>query len=66
MEYLTPADCARILKRSRQRISVFIHSGRLRSVLIGRYRLVRPADLEKFAKIERPAGNPKRRKKDVS
>ena len=53
-EYVTPAEAARRLGVSRQRVQYFLDSGRLPSVLIPSRRLVRVSDLVRARR--RPLG----------
>jgi len=42
----------------RNRILQLIHAGQLPAARLGQWWVIQPRDLEAFAKLDRPAGNP--------
>lgn len=60
---LTVTQAAAQLGLHRNRILQLIAAGRLPAVQVGRWWILREADVEAFARLDRPAGNPNFQKK---
>jgi excisionase family DNA binding protein len=58
-DYLTSRQAAIRLGLSPQRVSQFLHQGRIPFKVRGNCCMIKLSDLEKFASIERPACRPR-------
>jgi excisionase family DNA binding protein len=58
-DYLTTMQAAARLGLSVQRVNVLLKTGRIPFTLLNGHRAINRHDLEKFASIKRPAGQPR-------
>ena len=54
--YVSASQAARRLGLSKQRVHQFLNRGRIRYEVVGCHRLIKLADLERFASVKRTPG----------
>jgi excisionase family DNA binding protein len=57
-EYMTTREAAEALGVTKARVDQLCKAGRLKFVMKGNSRLLQRADVEAFAKLDRPSGRP--------